>query len=84
MKTTRSIGREWKRREARSGPALIRRGLDFEGMFGAYFSHGVLRAQAPRKSGGDGWVAPPVPIPNTAVKHPHAESTWPATAREAR
>ena len=37
-----------------------------------------------RKSGGDSWVDPPVPIPNTAVKHPYAESTWPETAREAR
>ena len=31
------------------------------------------------------WLGgPPVPIPNTEVKHPYAESTWLETAREAR
>ena len=35
-------------------------------------------------SSGDGRVAPPVPIPNTEVKHPHVESTWLETAWEDR
>ena len=35
-------------------------------------------------SGDDGYVAPPVPIPNTAVKHINAESTWLETAWEDR
>ena len=101
------IGREWKRREAWSGPALIRRGLDFlrnlgepkvslesftqnaehstfHKMFVISLLEGFEGAGPRRKSGGDSWVVPPVPIPNTAVKHPYAESTWPATAREAR
>ena len=31
------------------------------------------------------WLGgPPVPIPNTEVKHPYAESTWLETAREVR
>ena len=31
------------------------------------------------------WLGgPPVPIPNTEVKHPYAESTWLETAREFR
>ena len=42
----------------------------------------------PRKrhtiSGGNGWRVPPVPIPNTAVKPPHADGTWLETARESR
>ena len=29
-------------------------------------------------------MVPPVPIPNTAVKHQEAESTWLETAREVR
>ena len=29
-------------------------------------------------------MVPPVPIPNTAVKHPYADRTWPETAREFR
>ena len=29
-------------------------------------------------------MVPPVPIPNTAVKHSHAEGTWVATPREDR
>ena len=29
-------------------------------------------------------MVPPVPIPNTAVKHSHAEGTWVATPREIR
>ena len=35
-------------------------------------------------SGGDSYVDPPVPIPNTVVKHINAESTWLATAWEDR
>ena len=35
-------------------------------------------------SGDDGYVAPPVPIPNTVVKHINAESTWLETAWEDR
>ena len=31
-------------------------------------------------SGDDGYVVPPVPIPNTVVKHINAESTWLETA----
>ena len=36
------------------------------------------------KSGDDGYVDPPVPIPNTVVKHINAESTWLETAWEDR
>ena len=36
------------------------------------------------RSGSDSYVVPPVPIPNTAVKHINAESTWLETAREVR
>ena len=32
------------------------------------------------KSSGDSYVVPPVPIPNTVVKHINAESTWLETA----
>ena len=35
-------------------------------------------------SGDDGYVDPPVPIPNTVVKHIYAESTWLETAWEDR
>ena len=35
-------------------------------------------------SGGNGWEATPVPIPNTEVKLPHADNTWLVTAREDR
>ena len=35
-------------------------------------------------SGDDALMVPPVPIPNTVVKHQEAESTWLATAREDR
>ena len=35
-------------------------------------------------SGDDALMVPPVPIPNTAVKHQEAESTWLETAREDR
>ena len=35
-------------------------------------------------SGDDGYVDPPVPIPNTVVKHINAESTWLETAWEDR
>ena len=51
--------------------------------FGMRFFCIVLSAQHSAFSG-DGYVAPPVPIPNTAVKHIHAESTWLGTAREDR
>ena len=37
-----------------------------------------------RISGDDGYVDPPVPIPNTVVKHIYAESTWLETAWEDR
>ena len=36
------------------------------------------------KSSGDSYVVPPVPIPNTVVKHINAESTWLETAWEDR
>ena len=36
------------------------------------------------ESGDDGYVDPPVPIPNTVVKHINAESTWLETAWEDR
>lgn len=51
--------------------------------FGMRFFCIVLSAQHSAFSD-DGYVAPPVPIPNTAVKHIHAESTWLGTAREDR
>ena len=35
-------------------------------------------------SGDDAWMDPPVPIPNTVVKHPEAESTWVETPWEDR
>ena len=35
-------------------------------------------------SGGNGEGVPPVPIPNTEVKPPHADGTWLETARESR
>ena len=35
-------------------------------------------------SGDDAWMAPPVPIPNTVVKHPEAESTCLVTGWEDR
>ena len=38
----------------------------------------------PGRSGDDGYVDPPVPIPNTVVKHINAESTWLETAWEDR
>ena len=48
----------------------------------------VLPQGVPRKrhtiSGGYGWRVPPVPIPNTEVKPPHADGTWLETARESR
>ena len=48
----------------------------------------VERAQEERQkntiSGDDSWRVPPVPIPNTEVKTPNAESTWLETAREDR
>ena len=37
-----------------------------------------------RKSGDDSYVEPPVPIPNTAVKHINAESTCLETGWEDR
>ena len=37
-----------------------------------------------KESGGDGRVVPPVPFPNTEVKHSRAEPTEPATAWEHR
>ena len=37
-----------------------------------------------RISGDVGYVVPPVPIPNTVVKHIYAESTWLETAWEDR
>jgi hypothetical protein len=36
------------------------------------------------KSGDDAWMGPPVPIPNTVVKHPEAEGTWLETTWEIR
>ena len=36
------------------------------------------------KSSGDSYVVPPVPIPNTVVKHIHAEGTCLETAWENR
>ncbi len=37
-----------------------------------------------KESGDVGYVDPPVPIPNTVVKHINAESTWLETAWEDR
>ena len=37
-----------------------------------------------KTSGDVGYVVPPVPIPNTVVKHINAESTWLETAWEDR
>ena len=37
-----------------------------------------------KKSGDDAWMDPPVPIPNTVVKHPEAESTCLVTGWEDR
>ena len=44
------------------------------------------RGRAPRRkvSGDDSWRAPPVPIPNTEVKPPNADSTELGTAWESR
>ena len=102
------IGREWERRKAWSGPALIRRGPDFfkeswriedeprvlyakcEALYVPImpkadfllfsFEECNISSHIRRR-----WLGgPPVPIPNTEVKHPYAESTWLETAREAR
>ena len=106
------IGREWDRRKAWSGPALIRRGPDFLGRLNessrkAKTSLGCITQSAKhftflempearfllysfeecKISSHIRWRwlgGPPVPIPNTEVKHPYAESTWLETAREAR
>ena len=44
-----------------------------------------MREQSFNKiSGDDAYVDPPVPIPNTVVKHVEAESTWLETAWEDR
>ena len=44
----------------------------------------VLTQDIVKISGGNGWEATPVPIPNTEVKLPRADNTWLATAREDR
>ena len=79
------IGREWERRKAWSGPALIRRGPGFliecpKFLLLYSFEECKLSSHIRRR-----WLGgPPVPIPNTEVKHPYAESTWLETAREVR
>ena len=42
------------------------------------------RKKTVQRSGDDGWEAPPVPIPNTAVKLPRVESTGLEAAWEDR
>ena len=37
-----------------------------------------------KSSGGDNGMDTPVPIPNTAVKHPSADDTWLETTWESR
>ena len=44
----------------------------------------VLREHLNKISGDDSQVVPPVPIPNTVVKHLNVESTWVATPWEDR
>ena len=41
-------------------------------------------SQPNKISGDNSWRVPPVPIPNTEVKPPHADGTWLETARESR
>ena len=54
-------------------------------MFGQLLLYSFERARkALEESGDDACVEPPVPIPNTAVKHARAESTWLETAWEVR
>ena len=50
-------------------------------MFGQLLLYSFERAgKALEESGDDACVEPPVPIPNTAVKHARAEGTWLETA----
>ena len=44
----------------------------------------ILKRMSLQISGGDSQVVPPVPIPNTVVKHLYAESTWLETTWEDR
>ena len=54
-------------------------------MFGQLLLYSFERAgKALEESGDDACVEPPVSIPNTAVKHARAESTWLETAWEDR
>ena len=54
-------------------------------MFGQLLLYSFERAgKALEESGDDACVEPPVPIPNTAVKHARAEGTWLETAWENR
>ena len=54
-------------------------------MFGQLLLYSFERARkALEESGDDACVEPPVPIPNTAVKHARAEGTWLETAWENR
>ena len=54
-------------------------------MFGQLLLYSFERAgKALEESGDDACVEPPVSIPNTAVKHARAESTWLETAWEVR
>ena len=45
---------------------------------------GKSHSQPNKISGDNSWRVPPVPIPNTEVKPPHADGTWLETARESR
>ena len=45
---------------------------------------GRSHSQPNKISGDNSWRVPPVPIPNTEVKPPHADGTWLETARESR
>lgn len=54
-------------------------------MFGSIFFCIVLRERClSHLSGDDACVVPPVPFPNTEVKHAKADSTWLETAWEGR
>ena len=54
-------------------------------MFGHLLLYSFERAgMFSHKFGDDTGVVPPVPIPNTVVKHAEADGTWLATAWESR
>ena len=63
----RLIGQECKYGDVLSGLILIGRGLNLQ--FKVLFNF-------EREFGDDGKVEIPVPIPNTEVKHFHADDSW--------